>query len=84
MPKRIKKETEKKTGPSKGVAYLTVQALERAVNIGTKDEKSEAFAIFGYTIKEIKGWVVKEYENGTVEKISKIETVNRSSHLALD
>jgi hypothetical protein len=41
-------------------------------------------SIYGYTIKELKGWIVKEYENGTIEKIAKLEFINRPCILALD
>ena len=83
MTKKAKKAAVKKTGPSKGLVYLTTQALQRAVSAGTKNEKTEAFELLGYTVKEKNGWVVKEYEDGTIERIVEINS-SQSLHFALD
>lgn len=84
MTKKAKKGVVKKTGPKKGILYLTVQSLERAVKSGTKNEKNDAFEHLGYTVKESDGWVVKEYEDGRIEKMTKLKTVNTSNRLVLD
>lgn len=83
MPKTVKKKAVKKTGPSKGVAYFSVRSLERAVSKGTKDESQIAIDVIGYTVKELNGWVVKEFVDGAIEKISKIEK-SHTNHFVLD
>lgn len=84
MPKTVKKKAVKKTGPSKGVAYFSTRSLERAVSKGTKDKAQVARRLVGYTVKEANGWVVKEYADGTIERISKIKTTPRPKTLELD
>lgn len=84
MQKKVKKAAVKKIGPGKGIVYLTTQLLLRAVAKGSKNLELEEMELMGYVVKEQKGWVVKIYANGDVEKISKIETITRSKHLALD
>jgi hypothetical protein len=83
MPKSTKKKPVKKTGPSKGLSYFSARSLERAVSKGTKDVSKIAIDLVGYTVVEMKGWVVKEFEDGSYEKISKIEKFT-TSHFVLD
>lgn len=77
MPKIVKKKAikkaVKKAGPSRGIAYFSKRSLERAVLKGTKEESHIAIHVVGYTVKESEGWVVKEFVDGTTEKISEIE-----------
>jgi hypothetical protein len=84
MPKTVKKKAVKKTGPKKGVAYLTTRALERAVAKGTKHLESEAMSLMGYVVKQKGNLVVKQYADGKVEKISTIKKVKRPKELVLD
>ena len=84
MPSKVKKSTIKKSGPKKGVAYLTTRAMERAVAKGSKGLEAEAIALMGYTVREQDGWVVKVYANNKIEKISKILTSKRPSKIVLD
>jgi len=83
MPKIVKKKAIKKAGPSRGIAYFSKQSLERAVSKGTKEESQIAIDVVGYTVKELEGWVVKEFEDGTIEKISEIEK-SQIDHFDLD
>jgi hypothetical protein len=81
--KTIKKAVKKK-GPKKGLGYFSLQALERAVSKGTKKKAEIAIEMVGYTVKESNGWIVKEYANGTEEKISKLKKTKRPNRLVLD
>lgn len=84
MPKTVKKKAVKKVGPKKGVAYLTTRALERAVSKGTKNLEAEAIELMGYVVKQKGNWVVKEYADGRIVKISAIEKAKRPKELVLD
>lgn len=85
MAKKVKKKKAvKKSGPKKGVAYLTKRALTRAISKGTKNEESEAIDLLGYTVKEDNGWVIKQYASGQKERISRIHVSKSSSKLVLD
>lgn len=82
--KKPLKKAAKKRGPRKGLGYFSVQALERAVSKGTKKKAGIAIEQVGYTVKESEGWVVKEYEGGREEKISKVKKTKRPTRLVLD
>ncbi|MDI1355295.1 MAG: hypothetical protein PSX36_10265 [bacterium] len=85
MAKNIKKKkATKKSGPKKGVAYLTKRALTRAITKGTKNEESDAIDLLGYTVKEDNGWVIRQYASGQKERISRINVSKSSSTLVLD
>jgi hypothetical protein len=88
MAKKVKRKTlngkAKRGGPSRGLVYLTTRALKRAIAKGTKNERSEALSLLGYTVIEKEGWVVKEFADGHIERISKIAKVKRRSRLVLD
>lgn len=71
-----KKNTTKRT-------ELTTQVLERAVKKGTRHIADEAKELVGYTVKEKDGWVVKEYKDGKITRISKVSRT-KSSKLILD
>jgi hypothetical protein len=82
--KKAVKKAVKKKGPKKGVGYFSLQALERAVSKGTKNKAEIAIEMLGYTVKESKGWIVKEYADGREEKISKLKKTKRPNRLVLD
>ena len=84
MPKKEKKRSAKKAGPTKGTVYLTTRALQRAVTKGTKNLESEAMDLMGYVVKQKNDWVVKVYADGRVEKISEIKKAKRPKRFVLD
>jgi hypothetical protein len=85
MEKKAKKrKAGKKVGPEKGLVYFSKRALIRAVTKGTKNEEAEAMELLGYTVKEEDGWVIKQYENGEKEQISKIGVSISSEEIELD
>jgi hypothetical protein len=65
-------------------AYLTKRRLASAARAGVRKAAKETMKLMGYTVIADKGWVVKKYEDGRIEKISEIETVNTNGSLALD
>ena len=64
--------------------YLTKRRLASAARTGIRKAAAETMRVMGYTIIAEDGWVVKKYEDGHIERISPIETVNTNSSLALD
>lgn len=67
------------------VAYLTKDALVRAINKGTRNLAAEALALMGYTVTVRDGWVVKlDAAGNLIEKISKVEESNRSGKIKFD
>jgi hypothetical protein len=78
MAKANRKST---TEPS---AYLTKRRLVSAARAGVRKAAAETMQIMGYTVIAHKGWVVKKYVDGRIEKISPIEPVNTNGILALD
>jgi len=64
--------------------YLTKRRLASAARLGIRKAASETMKVMGYTVIADNGWVVKKYEDGQIEKISRIEKVNSNGGLALD
>jgi hypothetical protein len=81
---RKRKKVAKKSGPKKGTTYFSTQSLERAVKKGTKSVRKNAVKSAGYTVVQRGNWVVREFADGTYERISIIQTSQRSGRLALD
>jgi len=75
--------TKKKSG-KRPSAYLTKRRLASAARAGVRKAAKETMKLMGYTIIADKGWVVKKYEDGHIEKISPLETINTNGSLALD
>jgi hypothetical protein len=71
--------TTKKTSPKKSAAsepYLTKRILVSAAKTGVKKAAKETMKVMGYTIIAKDGWVIKKYADGTIEKVSKLETTS--------
>jgi hypothetical protein len=74
----------------KGVAkrkknnYLTKRILKSAVRTGVRAAAEKTMRVMGYLVISRDGWIIKKHADGRVEKISKIEHVNRAEKIALD
>lgn len=55
-----------------GYAYLTKRTVVAKAQTAGKKAAQKAMATMGYVVTTNKGWVVKKYENGSFERISKI------------
>lgn len=64
--------------------YLTKRKLASAARAGVRKAATETMQLMGYTIIADRGWVVKKYADGRIEKISPIESVKTNGTLALD
>lgn len=62
-------------------AYLTKRITVRKSKLGVKEAAKEAMETVGYVVKALDGWVVKEYHNGTIERIKQIETIEPPKNL---
>jgi len=60
----------------KKIHYLTKAITERAARKGFIKASETAMAEMGYIVIAEKGWVVKKFPDGSIEKISQIEQVN--------
>jgi len=56
----------------KKTAYLTKRILVAASKKEGVKAANEAMNIMGYIVTSEKGWVVKKYADGTVEKVKEI------------
>lgn len=66
----------KKTDKTKGerAPYLTKRLLVSAARRGIREAAEETMKIMGYIVIAKDGWVVKKYADGSIEKLSPIET----------
>ena len=72
MATRAKKPSIKKEAPP--TPYLTKRLLVSAAKRGIRKAAKESMEIMGYVVIAKRGWVVKKYADGTIEKLSRIET----------
>ena len=77
---RVQKAAKKKTTDN----YLTKRILKSAAKSGLKKAAKKTMQVMGYAVIAKGDWVVREYADGRVEKVSKINPVNRSKRIALD
>jgi len=74
----------KKKSAKRPSVYLTKRRLASAARAGVRKAAEETMKLMGYTVIAHEGWVVRKYEDGHIEKISRIEIVNSNGSLALD
>ena len=74
----------KKKSANRPPVYLTKRILASAARAGVRNAAAETMKLMGYTVIAHKGWVVKKYQDGHIERISSLETVNTNGNLPLD
>ena len=79
-----KKPSSKKAPPSKSVSYLTKRILTSAAKSGFSSAAAATMQAMGYNVIVQNGWVVKKFADGRIEKITKLETANTRTSIALD
>lgn len=79
--RKLNKEQQEFNEPQ--TAYLTTQALERALSKATKNLTAQEMELMGCVVTVEDNWVVRKYPNGDVEKIEKLEKtkINNVSYL---
>jgi hypothetical protein len=70
MP-RVKKSAVKKSSARK-TSYLTKRRLLRAAQSGIQQAAIETMNVMGYTVVVNRGWVVKKFADGTIEKLERV------------
>jgi hypothetical protein len=64
-------KTQKKT------EYLTKRLIERQSRLAFRQKAKDAMALIGHTIVAEKGWIVKKNDDGTVDQLKKIKTLEK-------
>ncbi len=75
--------TKKMLGKPSSV-YLTKRKLASAARAGVRKAAEETMQLMGYTVIAHRGWIVKKFADGRIEKISAIKPVKTNGILALD
>ncbi len=68
----------------KNSAYLTKRVLVNKSEKAIQKASEKAMETVGYIVVARDGWVVKEYQDGTVERIEVLETADGNQELTLD
>ena len=68
----------------KNNAYLTKRTLVQKSERAIQEASEKAMETIGYIIVARDGWIVKEYQDGTIERIKELETVDGNQELNLD
>ncbi len=88
---KTKRATTKQTAKAKVASkqknktnYLTKRILEQAANTGFARAAEQTMKVMGYNVIVQGDWVVKKHQDGTIEKISKLEKSKTKTKLVLD
>ena len=64
--------------------YITKRLLKRRSKSAFKSASKEAMEANGYVVVVADGWVVKEFSDGRVERLEKLDTEQADQELILD
>lgn len=88
---KTKKATIKKTAKAKVASkpksktnYLTTRILEKAAKKAFAKAAEQTMKVMGYNVIVQGDWVVKKFQDGTIEKISKLEKKKINKNLKFD
>lgn len=76
--------TAKKTTNKKETAYVTKRVLLRASFKAVRLASTKAMRLAGHVVKVQDGWVVRENEDGTIERILKLTPKVKPQEIILD
>lgn len=79
-----KKAIAKKGAATDNTNYLTKRILTKAATKGFNHAAAATMRVMGYNVIVYRGWVVKKYACGRIEKIKKLQTTKTKTNLALD
>ena len=68
----------------KNKPYFTKRILIRKSTEAFKEASAKAMELLGYIVVARGCWIVKEYQDGTVERIEKIDPNTQNQKLILD
>lgn len=64
--------------------YLTKRILIKAAKKAFSNAAKQTMKVIGYNVIVQGDWVVKKHQDGTIEKISKLEKVKLNRNLQID
>jgi hypothetical protein len=64
--------------------YITKRLLERGSKRAFKSASKEAMKANGYVVVVLDGWVVKEFSDGQIERLEKLDSALADLELKLD
>lgn len=64
--------------------YLTKRRLVSAARKGIRLAAARTMDVMGYTVEAHKGWLVKKYPDGTIQKIKRLAPQDNRANLNLD
>ena len=64
--------------------YLTKRRTASAARRAFRKAAAKTMQVMGYTLVVYKGWLVKKYADGHIEKIEPIASPKETSHINLD
>ena len=76
--------SKKATSKKRNNSYLTKRIVTSAARISITQAASETMRIIGYNVIVRRGWLVKKFIDGRIEKISPIHPINREGAIILD
>ncbi len=67
-------------------AYLTKRRLASAARTGIRIAAANTMDVMGYTVVAYRGWVVKKFADGRIEKIEPLANPNKekNANISLD
>ena len=82
MSRKAKTKAKKKAAPRK--ATLTKRVVVRAGGNAVRKASARAMALEGFVVKAEKGWIVRHYADGRIERLKRISTARHGSRIVLD
>jgi len=82
--KNIKKFRKATSNVKTQPAYLTKRDVVRVATAAIKRASTQAMKTAGYVIKAENGWVVRENQNGSIQRIKEIKGASTLPKLVLD
>jgi phage-related protein len=81
MAKAKKAALKKKASPR--TSYLTKRRLASAARKGIRIAAAKTMQLMGYTVIVYRGWVVKKYADGKIEKMKRLDKKKATSKISL-
>lgn len=82
--KALKTAPKKKVAAKKQTNYLTKRILTKAARLGFSKAAAETMQRMGYNVVAYRGWVVKKFADGRIEKLERLPKTNSGKAIVLD
>jgi len=80
---KAKKTVAKKKANAR-TSYLTKRRLASAARKGIRIAAAKTMQVMGYTVVVYRGWVVKKYADGKIEKMKRLDKKKTTTKISLD